>query len=68
MKSISALRPVSSDARQVRTRQTLLDAMLRLLEARPFDQITIREIAGDRLRHIFPALSVKRGVIERLGI
>ena len=34
-----------TDARQVRTRRNLLDALLRLLETRPFDQITIREIA-----------------------
>ena len=31
----------------MRTRRTLLDALLRLIEARPFDQITIREIAGE---------------------
>jgi AcrR family transcriptional regulator len=34
-----------TDARQVRTRRNLLDALLRLLETRPFEQITIREIA-----------------------
>jgi AcrR family transcriptional regulator len=34
-----------TDARQVRTRRALLEALLRLLEARPFDQVTIREIA-----------------------
>ncbi|MBB5686695.1 TetR/AcrR family transcriptional regulator [Sphingobium boeckii] len=33
------------DARQVRTRRNLLDALLRLLETRPFEQVTIREIA-----------------------
>jgi AcrR family transcriptional regulator len=36
-----------TDARQVRTRRTLLDALLRLIENRPFDQVTIREIAGE---------------------
>jgi AcrR family transcriptional regulator len=35
------------DARQVRTRRTLLEALLRLIEARPFEQVTIREIAGE---------------------
>jgi len=34
-----------TDARQVRTRRNLLDALLRLLERRPFEQVTIREIA-----------------------
>lgn len=36
-----------TDARQVRTRRSLLDALLGLLERRPFDQVTIREIAGE---------------------
>ena len=36
-----------TDARQIRTRRALLDAMLRLIEARPFEQVTIREIAGE---------------------
>jgi AcrR family transcriptional regulator len=36
-----------TDARQVRTRRNLLDALLRLLETRPFDQVTIREIAAE---------------------
>ncbi len=31
----------------MRTRSALLDTMLRLLETRPFDQITIREIAKE---------------------
>lgn len=35
-----------TDARQVRTRRTLLEALLRLLETRPFEQVTVREIAG----------------------
>lgn len=37
----------STDARLVRTRNTLLQALLRLLETRPFDQVTIREIAAE---------------------
>jgi AcrR family transcriptional regulator len=41
-------RPSSlTDARQVRTRRNLLDALLRLLETRPFEQVTIREIAQE---------------------
>lgn len=36
-----------TDARQVRTRNTLLETLLRLVEARPFDQVTIREIAKE---------------------
>lgn len=36
-----------TDARQVRTRNSLLDALLRLLETRPFEQVTIREIAQE---------------------
>ncbi len=36
-----------TDARQVRTRKSLLDALLRLLETRPFEQVTIREIAHE---------------------
>lgn len=36
-----------TDARQVRTRRNLLDALLRLLETRPFEQVTIREIARE---------------------
>jgi AcrR family transcriptional regulator len=39
--------PSPTDARQVRTRKNLLDALLRLLETRPFDQVTIREIAAE---------------------
>ena len=35
-----------SDARQVRSRNALTAALLELLEERPFDQLTIREIAG----------------------
>lgn len=35
-----------SDARQVRSRNALTGALLALLEERPFDQLTIREIAG----------------------
>lgn len=34
-----------TDARQVRTRRSLLDALLMLLETRAFEQVTIREIA-----------------------
>lgn len=36
---------IFTDARQVRTRRTLLDALLTLLETRAFEQVTIREIA-----------------------
>ncbi|CAN5421717.1 hypothetical protein BH10PSE14_BH10PSE14_03700 [soil metagenome] len=36
-----------TDARAVRTRRALLDALLRLIETRPFEQVTIREIAGE---------------------
>lgn len=36
----------SLDARMVRTRAALRDALLALLEQKPFDQITIREIAA----------------------
>lgn len=36
-----------TDARQVRSRKALHTAVLTLLEARPFDQITVREIAGE---------------------
>jgi AcrR family transcriptional regulator len=35
-----------SDARQVRSRKALHDALLILLEEKPFDQLTIREIAS----------------------
>ena len=41
------LASIPTDARAVRTRRTLRDALLRLIETRPFDQITIREIAGE---------------------
>ena len=34
------------DARQLRSRKALTEAMLALLQERPFDQITIREIAA----------------------
>ena len=43
----STPKPVLADARQLRTRQTLLGAMLRLVVDRPFDQVTIREIAAE---------------------
>jgi AcrR family transcriptional regulator len=36
----------TSDARVVRTRHSLRNALLELLQSRPFDQITIREIAA----------------------
>ena len=35
-----------SDARQVRSRKALSDALLALLEEKPFDQLTIREISA----------------------
>ena len=38
---------IQTDARQVRTRTSLLEALLRLVEVRPFDQVTIREIAKE---------------------
>ena len=47
MKQSSTPKPVLADARQLRTRKTLLDAMLRLVVDRPFDQVTIREIAEE---------------------
>src|SRR5271156_5884875 len=34
------------DARMVRTRAALRDALLALLEEKPFDEISIRDIAG----------------------
>src|SRR5690606_8197096 len=37
---------VPSDARQVRSRNALTGALLELLEERPFDQLTIREITA----------------------
>jgi AcrR family transcriptional regulator len=39
-------RDVPSDARQVRSRNALSGALLALLEERPFDQLTIREISA----------------------
>jgi len=39
-------RDAPSDARQVRSRQALTGALLELLEERPFDQLTIREITA----------------------
>lgn len=36
-----------ADARQIRSRASLLAALLRLIETRPFDQVTIREIAQE---------------------
>jgi AcrR family transcriptional regulator len=41
-----AVASIPGDARQQRTRRTLLDALLDLLEERPFEQVTIREIAA----------------------
>lgn len=37
----------TSDARVVRTREALRNAMLKLLGEKPFEQITIRELAAD---------------------
>lgn len=37
----------TSDARVVRTRESLRQAMLNLLATKPFEQITIRELAAD---------------------
>ena len=39
-------RDLSSDARQVRSRAALTGALLQLLEEKPFDQLTIREISA----------------------
>lgn len=36
-----------TDARQLRSRRQLLDAMLHMLETRPYDQVTIREVARE---------------------
>ena len=47
MEVASTPKPALTDARQLRTRQTLLQAMLRLVVDRPFDQVTIREIARE---------------------
>jgi AcrR family transcriptional regulator len=44
--SLAALPSTPLDARMVRTRAALRDALLFLLERKPFDQITIREIAA----------------------
>jgi AcrR family transcriptional regulator len=38
---------INNDPRAVRSRQALLEAMLRLLEVKPLDQITIRDIAAE---------------------
>jgi AcrR family transcriptional regulator len=46
-KVVNIVTSIPTDARQVRTRSTLLEALLHLLETRPFDQITIREIAKE---------------------
>jgi AcrR family transcriptional regulator len=39
-------REAPTDARQVRSRQALTSALLALLEQKPFDQLTIREISA----------------------
>ncbi|MDE8650935.1 TetR/AcrR family transcriptional regulator [Novosphingobium album (ex Liu et al. 2023)] len=39
-------RDAPTDARQVRSRNALADALLALLEEKPFDQLTIREITA----------------------
>ena len=39
--------PEPADARQARTRENLAHALLRLLPGRDFDELTIREIAGE---------------------
>lgn len=36
-----------TDARQVRSRRQLLEALLHLLETRPYEQVTIREVARE---------------------
>lgn len=41
-----AKRAEATDARQVRSRKSLNDALLELLEEKPFDQLTIREISA----------------------
>jgi AcrR family transcriptional regulator len=45
-KPLRATSPTPLDARMVRTRTALRDALLVLLEQKPFDQITIRDIAA----------------------
>lgn len=39
--------PINNDPRAVRSRQALHEALLRLLEAKPLDQITIRDITAE---------------------
>ena len=39
-------RDAPTDARQVRSRNALTGALLALIEEKPFDQLTIREITG----------------------
>ena len=58
------------DARQLRTRRNLFEALLRLLEGRPFEELTIREIAAEAgigyatfFRH-FPS---KEALLEELA-
>ncbi len=41
-----SIKDVPSDARQVRSRNALTGALLELLEEKPFDQLTIREISA----------------------
>src|SRR5277367_4584140 len=45
-KSLDTPPSTAMDARMVRTRAALRDGLLALLEEKPFDQITIREIAA----------------------
>jgi AcrR family transcriptional regulator len=44
--AISRMREGPGDARQVRSRNALTGALLELLEEKPFDQLTIREISA----------------------
>lgn len=57
---------VPTDARQVRSRKALTGAMLALLEEKPFDQITIREIsarAGTGYATFFRHYSTKEALL-----
>lgn len=58
---------VPSDARQVRSRKALTGALLELLEERPFDQLTIREIsarAGTGYATFFRHYPTKEALLE----
>lgn len=59
-----------TDARQLRTRRQLFDALLRLLETRPFEDLTIREIsteAGIGYATFFRHFASKEALLEELA-